>query len=194
MAEVVSLVAASAQLFQQTLNVISMIRDLSSEVRHEMGSAAWQLSHADVLLGLAQKIQQESPPLLKQPVECCLAELNIIHSKLAEINAGSRQGLMNRLRMAVKLKAKERDIVEAWKRIEEKTRALSLALQWENYVAVDGISKHLIPNELASQDIPVVHIPIIMENGHLLLTWHQGTIHADHSCCSSCRNDLFDEF
>lgn len=143
MAEVIGLVAVGAQLFEQSSKIISLVRTLSSELRDELGTIARQLAHANMLLDLAQRIQKDSPPSVEQHAKGCLEDLNIIHSSLAEINAGSRQGFVDKLRMGVKFKAKKRDIVVAWKRIEGKMRALSLALEWENCVAVSGISNHL---------------------------------------------------
>jgi hypothetical protein len=158
MAEVIGLVAAGAQLFQQTSKIISMVRNLSSELRDELGTIARQLSHANLLLDLAQRIQNDSPPSVEQHVKSCLEDLNIIHSKLVEIGAGPRQRWAEKLRIAIKFKAKERDIVEAWKRIEGKMGALSLALEWENRLAVDEISKRHISNAQASQDTFLVSI------------------------------------
>jgi len=70
---------------------------------------ARQFSHANLLLDLAQRIQNDSPPSVEQHVKSCLEDLNIIHNKLAEINAGSRQGWVDKLRMTMKFKAQERD-------------------------------------------------------------------------------------
>jgi hypothetical protein len=181
MAEVVGLVAAGAQLFELTSEVISMVRNLSSEMRDELGSGAWQLSHANALLALAQDIQQDSSPIVEEPLKCCLGELKLIHSKLVEVSAGSRQGRVDRLLMALKFKANERDTVAAWKRIEEKMRVLSLVLQWKSFLAVDGISKCLTSDTPASQGIPVARIPIFKVLTILKhwLTWHQDTINAD---------------
>ena len=158
MAEIIGIVTAGAQLFEQTSKIISLIRALSSELRDELGTIARQLSHANLLLDLAQRIQNDSPPLVEQHVKSCLEDLNIIHSKLAEINSGSRQRWLDKFWMTMKFKVKERDIGVAWKRIEGKMRALSLALEWENYLAVGGISKHLVSNAPAIHGTPIVRI------------------------------------
>jgi len=162
MAEVIGLIAAGAQLFEQTSKIVSMVRTLSSELRDELGITARQLSHANILLDLAQRIQNDSPPLIEQHVRSCLEDLNIIHSKLAEISTGSRQGWMNKLRISMKYKANERDILVSWKRMEGKMRALSLAFEWENFLAISGISKRLILDAPASQGPSMVCIPICL--------------------------------
>jgi tetratricopeptide (TPR) repeat protein len=165
MAEIIGLVATGAQLFEQTSKIISLVGTLSSELRDELGTIARQLSHANLLLDLAQRIQNDSPPSVEQHVKSCLEDLNIIHSKLAEINAGSRKGLVNKLRMTMKFKAKERDISLAWKRIEGKMRGLCLALEWENCLAVGDISKHLISHAPAIHDTRIARIPIHHSSG-----------------------------
>jgi hypothetical protein len=146
MAEVVGLVAAGAQLLELTFEVVSMVKDLSLEIRDELGSGAWQLSQANALLALARDIQQDGSHVIEEPLKCFLAELKLVHSKLIEVSAGSRQGRLNRLKMAVKFKANERDIVATWSRIEDKVKLLSLALQWKSCLAVDEISKRLSPD------------------------------------------------
>lgn len=165
MAEVIGLVATGAQLFEQTSKIISLVGTLSSELRDELGTIARQLSHANLLLDLAQRIQNDSPPSVEQHVKSCLEDLNIVHSKLAEINAGSRKGLVDKLRMTMKFKAKERDIGLAWKRIEEKMRGLCLALEWENCLAVGDISKRLISHAPAIHDTRTARIPIHQASG-----------------------------
>lgn len=156
MAEVVGLVAAGAQLLELTFEVISLVKGLIAEVRDELGSGEWQLSQAKTLLKLVRDIQQDSSPIIEEPLKSCLGELQLVHRKLVEVSAGSRQGRLNRLMMAAKFKAQEKAITAAWKRMEAKIQILSLALQWKSSLAVDGISKHTTSDTTLSRCTPAV--------------------------------------
>jgi len=181
MAEVLGLVAAGTQLLDLTIEVISMIKGLSLEVQDELGSGEWQLLQANSLLALAKDIQEYDSPIIEEPLRYCLGELKLVHRKLVEVSAGSRQGRLNRLMMAVKFKAHEKNIAAAWKRMEAKMQVLSLALQWKSLLAVDGFSKHLVSDTAASRDTSVVRIQIYFQSVIFLKQWligHQETVFA----------------
>jgi hypothetical protein len=167
MAEVFGLLVAGAQIFQQTFGVISTITYLSSEIQDDLGSFARQLSHVDILLGLIRTIEQDSLPTVRPHVKSCLEELKILRKRLEKISSGSRRGWVNRLQMAVKVKAHERETASAWKRVEAKTTALSLALELGNCQAMAGISKHIVAYSQNSQSLIVVRIPVRRNRNNL---------------------------
>lgn len=158
MAEVVGLVAAGAQLLELTFEVISLVKSVSSEIRDEVGSGARQLSQANALLALVQEIQQDSPPFIEERLKGCLGELRLVHSKLVDISAGSRQGRLNRVAMAFKFKAHEKIIVSAWKRFEDKMQVLSVALQWKSFQAINEMSKRIVSDIPESRGTLMVRI------------------------------------